>query len=239
MSTPFIDLLHPPGASVFQAPRAPPFHPGSNPAVPPIFLSALSVRFPVFIDEQNCSAEEEIDKDDPISWHWVVYVSVGSKTGKNEDGKVAASTIRLVPVTPLAGHSQAEQAVRDEQTGRALGPKLDATKMWDGKEAFVKLARMATLKEYRKLGLGRLLVNTAIDWLEQNPEKVARESGNADAVAREKDVTGEWHGLVLVHAQKEMERFWANCGFVEDEGMGDWWEEGIKHVAMWRRVKTR
>ena len=234
-----MDLLHPPGPSVFQAPRSPPFDSSSNPTVPPIFLSALSVRFHVFVDEQKCSAEEEIDKDDPISWHWVVYVSVGSKTGNHEDGKVAAGTIRLVPVTPLAKHSQAEQAAREEQTARALGPKHNATEMWDGKEAFVKLARMATLKEYRKLGLGRLLVNTAMDWLKQNPDKVAGESGVGDAVARERGVTGEWQGLVLVHAQKEIERFWASCGFVKDEGMGEWWEEGIEHVAMWRRLKTR
>ena len=238
MSTPFMELLPPPGPSVFQAPLSPPFNPSSFTTVPPIFLSALSVRFPVFVSEQKCSAEDEIDKDDPISWHWVVYVSVGSKTGHNEDGKVAAGTIRLVPVTPLAGHSQAEQVARERQTGRALGPKLGTTKMWDGKEVFVKLARMATLKEYRRLGLGRLLVNTATDWLEQNPQKVAGETGIEDAVAREKGVTGGWHGLVLVHAQKQIERFWESCGFVKDEGMGEWWEDGMEHVAMWKRLKT-
>ena len=57
-----------------------------------------------------------------------------------------------------------------------------------------------------------------------------------DEVGRER---GEWKGLVLVHAQKEIERFWAGLGFVRDEGMGVWWEEGIEHVGMWRRVDLR
>lgn len=237
MSTPFIDLLLPPGTSVFKAPRAAPFDPSSNPSVSPIFLSALSVRFPVFVDEQKCSADEEIDKDDPLSWHWVVYVSVGSKGG-HQEGKVAAGTIRLVPVTPIAAHEEAEGAEHEDRIKKAVGPKHGATEMWDGKETFVKLGRMATLKEYRKLGLGRLLVNTAIEWLEQNPGKVDRESGAEDALIREKDGVGEWKGLVLVHAQKDIEQFWVSCGFVKDKGMGEWWEEEIEHVAMWRRVKT-
>ena len=234
MSTPFIDLLPPPGPSVYQSPRAPPFTPSAAPGVPPIFLSALSVRFPVFVDEQKCSRDEEIDKDDPSSWHWVVYVSVGGKGTHNDaDGKVAAGAIRLVPVTPLHVHSEAELLEK------AAGPKYVKTELWDGKESFVKLGRMATLKEYRKLGLGRLLVNTAIEWLKQNADQVDGEKSPEDAVAKEKEDVREWRGLVLLHAQKDIERFWQSCGFEKDEGMGEWCEEGIEHIAMWRRVNIK
>ena len=154
MSTPLIKLLLPPGPSVYKAPISAPF---THPEVPPIFLSALAVRIPVFVDEQHCSAENEIDEDDARSWHWVAYIS-----------SVAAATIRLVPVTPLAGHTTEEKTEHTKRGEQALGPKHEKTDMWDGKEAFVKLGRMATLKEYRKLGLGRLLTNTALAWLETN-----------------------------------------------------------------------
>ena len=67
----------------------PPPHPFTHPSVAPLFLSALAVRVPVFVDEQHCSAEEEIDTDDARSWHWVAFVSTGS-TADRPDGKVAA-----------------------------------------------------------------------------------------------------------------------------------------------------
>ena len=237
MSTPLIQLLPPPGPTVFKAPVSSPF---TNPDVPPLFLSALSVRIPVFVDEQHCSAANEIDEDDPRSFHWVVYLSA-DKTAERPDGKVAAGTIRLVPVAPLAGLTDTEKQEDEKRGEQAVGPKHGATEMWDGKEAFVKLGRMATLKAYRNLGLGRMLVGTALEWLEGNADKVMGEMGMGieDAVRREKGEWGEWKGLVLVHAQKEIERFWASVGFVMDEGMGNWWEEGIEHVGMWKRVSLK
>lgn len=188
------------------------------------------------MDEQHCRAEEEIDADDARSWHWVASISTGRTTDR-ADGKVAAGTIRLVPVAPL-GHTDAEKLENANEKELAVGPRHGATEMWDGEEAFVKLGRMATLREYRKMGLGRLLVDAALEWLRGNGEMVRGEMGvgGGDEVGRER---GEWKGLVLVHAQKEIERFWATFGFVRDDGMGVWWEEGIEHVGMWRRVDLR
>jgi predicted GNAT family N-acyltransferase len=225
-----IDILPPPGSSATRACHSPPFSPTTYPSVPPIFLSALAVRFAVFVDEQHCSAAEEIDKDDGVSWHWVAYVIEAGAAG-NEHSRFPAGTIRLVPMPQEDSHD----------AKIALGLKHGKTEMWDGKEVFVKLGRMATLKEYRKLGLGRRLVDTAIEWLECNYEKVV---GKVGAEVDETDVErieamGKWNGLVLVHAQKVIERFWASCGFVNDEEMGEWWEDGIEHVAMWRRVMVR
>ena len=233
-----IEILQPPGPTVFQSRRAPPFDAQNNPSVPPTFLAALAVRFPVFVKEQNCSAAEEIDKDDPISWHWVVYV----RDSWDESDNVAAGTIRLVPVQPLLKHGEHNdkgEGEKEEEVKQALGPKHERTEMWDGQEAFVKLGRMATLKEYRKLGLGRLLVDTAVEWLEQNPDKVVRELEVDGAAKNTDEVIENWNGLVLVHAQKEIERFWGSCGFVRDDGMGEWWEDGIVHVGMWRRVTVK
>ena len=226
MSRPVVELLPPPGSSVFKAPTSPPF---THPEVSPTFLSAINVRVEVFVDEQHCSAQNEIDEDDARSWHWVVFL-------ERPEVKAAAGTIRLVPVTPLAGHIEGEATEITKRGEQALGPKHGKTEMWDGHEPFVKLGRMATLKGYRKLGLGRLLVNTAFEWLESNADKV---TGQMEAICHEHNEEERWRGLVLVHAQKEIERFWASVGFVRDDGMGTWWEEGIEHIAMWKRFTLK
>ena len=48
-----------------------------------------------------------------------------------------------------------------------------------------------------------------------------------------------WKGLVLVHAQVYIEKVWARYGFVRDESMGVWDEEGIDHIGMWKRLELR
>jgi len=235
MPAPTINIIPPPSHSATRACHSPPFSLEAYPSVPPTFLSALTVRFAVFVDEQHCSAAEEIDRDDGVSWHWVAYVPENGAAGDGQRG-VAAGTIRLVPVAPLPEHHE------DSHNAKiALGPKHGKTDMWDGKEAFVKLGRLATLREYRKLGLGKQLVDTAIEWLERNHGKVVGKVGVEanDTEVERREAMGQWNGLVLVHAQKVIQRFWTSCGFVRDEGMGEWWEEGIEHVAMWKRVMVR
>src|SRR4051794_19183826 len=41
----------------------------------PIFTASMHIRDAVFIKEQLCRAEEEIDDDDVRSWGWVVYAA--------------------------------------------------------------------------------------------------------------------------------------------------------------------
>ena len=236
MPAPSIELLPPPGPSVYSAPVSSPF---DHPTVDPLFLSALSIRIPVFVDEQHCNPAIEIDDDDPRSWHWVVYINT-DKSSDHPDGKVAAATIRLIPPAPTAGHTNTEASDSEEMGGKAVRPRQGTTAVWDGREPFVKLGRMATLKAYRKLGLGRLVVDKVLEWLEGGKEQVMgvmRSEGGCPGGDEERE--REWEGLLLVHAQKEIERFWFALAFVKDEGMGEWWEDGIEHVAVWKRVSLR
>lgn len=41
---------------------------------------------------------------------------------------------------------------------------------------------------------------------------------------------------MLVHAQVQGEKMYERFGFVTDEKMGRWDEEGIEHVGMWKRI---
>ena len=47
-----------------------------------------------------------------------------------------------------------------------------------------------------------------------------------------------WKGLVLIHAQKAItDKVWSRYGFVQDDSLGEWDEEGITHVGMWKRLE--
>lgn len=245
-SSPQISLIPPPGPSVLKI-----FSKLSlaQSTVPSLFLDAAAIRNAVFVEEQQCSAAEEIDADDARSWHWVVCAAsrdrVGSRAGAADLGSVetvAAATIRLVPVSPAAPHGD------DNVITQVEGPSHTPTLMWDGHEPYIKLGRLATLSAYRGLGLGRLLVNAALEWAAENAvelrstdELTTREEKREEGEG-ENDGDGKgngWNGLVLVHAQAVVESFYKRLGFVTDEGMGRWFEEGILHLAMWRRIELR
>lgn len=205
------------------------------PTNPPIFNDAMRVRTRVFIDEQNCSADAEIDSDDARSWQWVIYASSPTvPQSSNTSISTPAAVIRLVP-PPQLPHALLTHP-HDEATKYL--PRYD----WSH-EPCIKLTRVAVLPEYRGLGLGRRLVETALSW-------AAAHAGEIDAAAvqlasqkGDKDLKGvgpsPWRGLVLVHAQVDVERMYEGLGFVTDEGLGRWDEEGIMHVGMFRRVQVQ
>ncbi|CAG8121465.1 unnamed protein product [Penicillium olsonii] len=170
-----------------------PTNPNSNPTV---FNDAMKIRMRVFVDEQKCSAEAEIDTDDSRSWHWVLY-----------DGTTAVGTIRLVP-PPQGPHGHAVQK--------------------GAHEPCIKLTRVAIMPMYRGLGLGRRLVETALEWAAVHAAEVEVQ------ICR-----GEWRGLVLVHAQVGVEGMYARLGFEVDETLGRWDEEGIEHLGMLKRISVQ
>ena len=261
MSQQFITFVPPPGPGALPSPPPPPF-----PPVPSAFHDALTVRRAVFVDEQRCALENEQDADDARSCHWVAYASVSrrnrgasnqpSSAGASATGasgspdppsatQVPAATIRLVPPPhaphPLPGSVDSDPPAPDGPDG------LQPTAWHDGREAYVKLGRLATVRAFRGLGLGRLLVSAALEWAAAHRE--ALRGGPAGALERERErerevaagVMGwgrerEWRGLVMVHAQKDVVPFYESCGFAVDPELGEWWEEHILHVAMWRRI---
>lgn len=194
----------------------------------------MHVRTRVFIDEQHCSPEGEIDSDDPRSWQWVMYDSPALESdtpiSSTSSSRNPIAVIRLVP-PPHAPH-----ALLTHPTSSPL-PPYD----WIH-EPYIKLTRVAVLPSHRGLGLGRRLVETALTWAAAHAGEI---DGAVRRVAQESKIQGEgevevrpWRGLVLVHAQVDVERMYEGLGFVRDEGLGRWEEEGIMHVGMFRRVEV-
>ena len=154
-------------------------------------------------------------------------------------------TIRLVPFPhpphPEPGSSYAADAL---DTGSALlnpPPYISdrATTYHDGKEPFIKLGRLAVLKEFRGTGLAKLLASSAMTWAQQNPtyfNPYVQELGMERISAVGTEGIPVWKGLICVHAQEQVVQTWARMGFLLDEGMGSWVEEGINHVGMFQRL---
>lgn len=151
-------------------------------------------------------------------------------------------TIRLVPF-PHAPHPEPGSVFTFNAEEEPAGPPPyitdRATTFHDGKEPYIKLGRIAVVKEFRGAGIARMLADAALTWAKDNPtffNPSVTTVGMENLGAKSAEEIPVWKGLVCVHAQESVEKAWAKWEFQLDEGMGSWDEEGIKHVGMFRRL---
>lgn len=92
------------------------------------------------------------------------------------------------------------------------------------------------------IGLSKLLLNGAIGWAAQNPDRILPPLH--PTVAEQRRIDGShlgkqesWNGLILVHILSADLKFWEDQGFVKDSGMGEWVEDSLAHLGMWKRMK--
>ncbi|KAF1952113.1 hypothetical protein CC80DRAFT_495461 [Byssothecium circinans] len=273
--TEFLSILPPPGKDLAGYNNTLPCskQPGE---VPQIFRDAMSVREEVY-GEQGVPLEAEFDEDDPRSWHWVVYASVASSAssppkdlrtskptnnGTADEARRASAgagsrlpvgTIRLIP-GPHGPNKYLQKANPDRHSDADPPPGVqDEVAKKHPSEPYVKLGRLAVLAPYRKLGLGKLLINAALEHATKQPEAVYRppspttmEMASLRGTPIQEVAT--WNGLVMIHAQAPLQPLWERYGFreelrnekgeVEIEKERRWVEEGIEHVGMWKRLKV-
>ncbi|KAL1587680.1 hypothetical protein WHR41_03702 [Cladosporium halotolerans] len=222
-------------------------------SVPQGFIDAMSVREEVFVKEQGVVLENELDFDDRRCFTWTAYASVPGhmqpvstnalhpNRRQSTSTKLPIGTIRLVPPPNAALHHFDKHRHLD-------GTPYEGTvkpSFHNGKEPFIKLGRLAILKEFRGVGVSKLLVDSALTMAHDYPHVISDPPSAAtkeelrDAVGDILDMGTEWTGLVLIHAQIGLQKFWSRWGFEVDEGMGIWDEEGIDHVGMWKRMDLK
>ncbi|KAF3907387.1 hypothetical protein ABW21_db0201265 [Orbilia brochopaga] len=196
----------------FSASTTPFIHP--TPFTDPAFADAMAVRIDVFVKEQGVPEENEQDELDKDAMHWVVYASIPRLSPPSSSQKKDRHAID--GVTSDAELSQNRTPVG---TIRLIPPPVS-------KKPYVLLGRLAVLKPFRTLGLGKLLLQEALRYAE------------AEGTAGRFDCPGEgikWDGKCYVHAQTSAHGWWARNGFYLDDA-DEWDEEGIPHVGMWRDI---
>lgn len=200
----------------------------SQTTLPQTLLDALTVRETVFVNELYAvSLNHHTDRDDARACHWVLY-SASHPIG----------TIRLIP-SPHSSHPLPSDHFLPPgpdvppQTSESVflaelpAWKEDrATSFHDGRELYVKLGRLAVVKEERGGRRADLLIQAALKWAGENP-----------GLCKGEGEGGEWKGLVCVHARREAKTTWERNGFVVDEEMGTWMEVGGNMVGMFCRVE--
>ncbi|KAI9690256.1 MAG: hypothetical protein M1822_009217 [Bathelium mastoideum] len=225
MSTPSIAFQPAPGPSLLSLwdPDLPPSQqrtlPPPSAPLPRTFLDAMTVRTAVFVTEQSIPLAAEFEPDDARSFHWVAYAD---NNNNNDSGSTATLATRTVPVA----------AIRLVPPPHAPDPYTAAPLP---QEPFCKIGRLCTVAPFRGRGLGRVLVQALVEWAAGHAGEIGR--AGRWGVGEEKGE--EWKGLVLAHAQTEVKGWWEKMGFEVDEGMGEWDEEGIAHVGMWKRLEVR
>ncbi|KAF2120284.1 hypothetical protein BDV96DRAFT_610272 [Lophiotrema nucula] len=161
--------------------------------------------------------------------------------------RLPVGTIRLVPPP----HKANPYKVKDKHPD--ADPPGDASRKDSlPKEPYIKLGRLAVLAPYRRLHLSGLLVNAALQYATEHPENIRPPPSptrmeRVQQIGKELEEAILWRGLAMVHAQVSVERLWVKYGFseelrdengnVEVQKEERWWEEGIEHMGMWKRLK--
>ncbi|RDW94464.1 acyl-CoA N-acyltransferase (Nat)-1 [Coleophoma crateriformis] len=252
MGTPFISFQGPASLDDYKSGVPSSQQPST---IPKVFKDAMEVREKVFVEEQGVQLSNEFDSDDARSCHWVIYASVNTPTQPQQtdaEGKITQrkqsitetvpiGTIRLVPF-PHEPHPEPGSVYTFDATTSSV-PKFTIdrpTTYHDGKEPYLKLGRLAVIPEFRGHKLAGLLVNAAVAWAQQNPTAFNPSVAEVGMDQLGAETIGDipvWKGLICAHAQEQVVKVWERWGFNVDEGMGTWYEEGIKHVGMFQRLK--
>jgi predicted GNAT family N-acyltransferase len=234
MASPPIILFQPPPGIILlnYNVRLPSTAQSPSSGIPQTYLDSQTVRETVFVTEQKAvPIKYQQDRDDTRSFCWALYSSspVVRPIG----------TIRLIPYPhhPHPAEGVRFEAPDEEPEGFSQImlfnmplPEYDVdrkTSLHDGVESYIKLGRLCVLKEERGKRFADLLINAALDWAKANASELGKGVGSG---------VPEWRGLVCVHAQENAVGVWDRHGFVTDQGMGFWFEGGIRHVGMFRRL---
>lgn len=160
------------------------------------------------------------------------------------DGAVYADN-KLVCAPPGDEAENNDQGAEEEDqpdgSPPSFGKRDRCTSLHDGVEPYVKLGRLCVIKEFRGARIAGMLAREALDWICRHSDYFNPSVAALGLETLGVDANGgsipKWNGLVCVHAQVQVVPTWQRLGFIIDEKMGKWIEEGIPHVGMFQRLQ--
>lgn len=221
--------------------------------LPQTFQDIMSIREEVS-GEQKTPWETDFDDDDARSWHWVSYASIA----------VTSSSPSPPSLRPTRPDSKAEEERRSSATAQSLGvctvrlvppphqPSTHNPNLQLPAEPYIQLGRLTVRKEFAEFGLCNPVIDAALKWAAKNPDTItpppppttlefATQLGATDPDLE------MWKGLTLVITEVKHKGRWETHGFseellnengkVEIAAQPPWKEDGIEHVAMWKRIR--
>jgi predicted GNAT family N-acyltransferase len=224
--------------------------------IPPTFLSALTVREQVFVHEQGVvPVTHHVDTDDARSCHFVIFAPSSCPSSPLSPEAVPIGTLRLIPFPHYQPHPLPNSRLEIPSNLSDITPapasetffkeppewKEDReTSLYDGKEPYIKIGRLAVVKEWRGRGVAGLLIEGACRWARAHAGwAVGGQLGNRLQEEPDECENRQWKGLICAQAQAIRQRTWERSGFAVDEGFGVFWVGDMKHVGMWRRVQVK
>ncbi|MHC5375477.1 GNAT family N-acetyltransferase [Enterococcus sp. LJL120] len=117
----------------------------SKDTMSPIYLDALKIRNEVFMKEQGVPFEREIDKDEALAVHFVMY----------NDENQAMATLRLLPISPTTLKLQrmaVSKPYRQLGLGKALIAEAERFSQEQGFKEIELGAQKTAISFYENLG---------------------------------------------------------------------------------------
>lgn len=165
----------------------------------------------------------------------------GSTNGSNGDGKPLGSNLDGMAPPPQRHRSFTAAEHRRLSDPFPFG-RDRRTDFHNGKEAYVKLGRVAVLHEFRGHHIAAQLWHAAKTWLQEHPTyfnpSVTELGMDIMQINQARDIP-KWDGLVCVHAREDVTNTYERWGFKVDKRMGRFYEEGVPHVGMFQRLKIK
>ena len=176
---------------------------------PAEWSGAVAVRVAVFVDEQHVPLAAELDEHDRVAVHAVAVLGDDAasleRLERDRAGVITRAAAQAGKYLPM---SLAGTRVAGPESG-ALAPVVGTARLIGGSGGRYRLGRLAVLPHWRKQSVASRLL------------RLLEEAALARGAQR-----------LVLHAQTQVESFYAKHGYAVETPRAEFLEDGIPHVRM-------
>jgi predicted GNAT family N-acyltransferase len=173
---------------------------------PAEWAGAVLVRIAVFVDEQNVPLAAELDEHDRVAIHAVAVISGAAELKALERTRapvLARASAQAGKYLPMSLAGPRSSAHEE------VAPVIGTARLFGGAAGVYRLGRLAVLDRWRNKEIGSRLL------------RILEETALARGACR-----------MQLHAQTQVETFYAKHGYAAETPRAEFLEDGIPHVRM-------